>query len=503
MPNILGISASLRNARVTSNSNLCKDLLKIKTKDRLIEYLKQQGKFLVDSFLRENIDNESYLLAFEKLRSKAKDQGLSNSEAALACGLWAALQNKCSIDYLSLSRHFPPNGEVKYQDELIAKVLKSDGLLISGPVYFGDRGSLVQSFIDFCYVNDEIKLHLQDKVYAGIAVGAKRNGGQETTLIYQMLDMANMGMLCVGNDSQTTSQYGGTAVAGDIGKLAEDSYGIDTCISTGSRIANVATIIKTTDSNLIKANIKIQMILLQDNKTREGLSYFSKWANKIREKYPNCEVTLWDALSQKVIRCIGCDICPIDVGKAEEYRCIITSKDDFFAKNHEQITDSDAILVCAYNPENRKEMISVYQQYMERTRYIRRDNYLYSDVLIAPFVLSELSARQNIHLRIMTSMVRHQTIIHHPLIGIFNEGNYINEKNIDKYSDNFIRSAVNISRGRHKSVVELDNIYKPDGYVISKEKTNKDIKTGKLQLFNDKKKKSIRMKRNQRINSGI
>ena len=503
MAKILGISASLRNARLTSGSNLCSDLLEIKSKETLIKYLRDQGKLLVDSFLAENANGESYLLAFEKLRTRAKDQGLSNSEAALACGLWASIQKKCSIDYLSLSRHFPPNGEVKFQDELTSKILKADGLLISGPVYFGDRGSLVQSFIDFCHTNDEIKLHLQGKVYAGIAVGAKRNGGQETTLIYQMLDMANMGMLSVGNDTQTTSQYGGTAVAGDIGKLAEDNYGIDTCISTGNRIAHVAKIIKRKDSNISQPIIKIQMLVLQDNKNREGLSYFNKWAKKIGEIYPNVEITLWDALSQKVIRCIGCDICPIDVGKAEEYRCIISSKDDFFAKNHEQLYDSDAILVCAYNPGNRKDMISVYQQYMERTRYIRRDNYLYSDVLVAPFVISELSARQNMHLRIMTSMVRHQTIIHHPIIGIFNEGNFINEKTVSKYSENFIRTAIDIVGGRHKAESDLDNIYKPDGYVISREKTNIDIQTGKLQFFIDKKKQSMRIKRDKKIKGHI
>ena len=96
---------------------------------------------------------------------------------------------------------------------------------------------------------------------------------------------------------------------------------------------------------------------------------------------------------------------------------------------------------------------------MERTRYIRRDNYMYSDVLVAPFVLSELSARQNMHLRIMTSMVRHQTIIHHPIIGIFYEGSYINEKTVTKYSENFIRSAIDIVKGRYKAEFDLDNIY--------------------------------------------
>ena len=144
----------------------------------------------------------------------------------MVCGLWAASQEGCEIDHLSLARHFPPTGKIVHAEEVKKKILDSDAFLISGPVYFGDRGSLVQSFIDFCYQDDEILSHLQGKVYAGISVGAKRNGGQETSLIYQTLDMVNMGMLAVGNDSQTTSQYGGTVVAGDIGKLTDDDYGI-------------------------------------------------------------------------------------------------------------------------------------------------------------------------------------------------------------------------------------------------------------------------------------
>ena len=43
--------------------------------------------------------------------------------------------------------------------------------------------------------------------------GAKRNGGQETALIYQLVDFINLGMLGAGNDSQRLS---GTIVAGDV-----------------------------------------------------------------------------------------------------------------------------------------------------------------------------------------------------------------------------------------------------------------------------------------------
>jgi len=84
---------------------------------------------LVESFLEANTEAGSYMDAFEKLRAKAKNQGLSNSEAALACGLWSCLQKGCDIDYASLSRHFPPAGDIKHPEELKEKLLLCDRYL--------------------------------------------------------------------------------------------------------------------------------------------------------------------------------------------------------------------------------------------------------------------------------------------------------------------------------------------------------------------------------------
>ena len=180
------------------------------------------------------------------------------------------------------------------------------------------------------------------------------------------------------------------------------------------------------------------MLLLQDSKDRKGLKYFNLWISDMKKVHPDIEIVFWDVVSEKVIRCIGCDICPTDVGVPKDYRCIIKRKDDFMMKYHKEIVDADALLICAYSPENRKELLSYYQQFVERTRYIRRDNYLYSDLLVSPFVISELSARQNMHIRILTSFIRHQTILTHPIIGMIQDGIYINENEVRDNSIEFI-----------------------------------------------------------------
>jgi hypothetical protein len=58
----------------------------------------------------------------------------------------------------------------------------------------------------------------------------------------------------------------------------------------------------------------------------------------------------------------------------------VTSADDFFVKHHSELLDADAILVGAYCPEDRSTVKSVYQQFIERTRYLRRDNYAFEDL---------------------------------------------------------------------------------------------------------------------------
>lgn len=503
---ILGLSGSLRNARISSKSALCDDIKGINSKEELIKYLEYQSKILVEAYLNssgESDNKDSYLEVFENLKKMARDQGLSNSEAALVSGLWGVVRKGCDIDYASLARYFLPDGQIRHSLELKNKILSCDGLLISGPVYFGDRGSLVQSFIDFCHCDDDILQHLKNKVYAGISVGAKRNGGQETTLIYQMLDMVNMGMLSVGNDSLTTSQYGGTVVAGDIGRLTDDRYGIDTCISTGYRIAHVAQLEVSSRHKTIASACKpkIHLLLLQDSADRKGLGYFNNWIKTVNKEFMNVEILLWDVLSEKVLRCIACDICPTDIGNAEDYRCIISKKDDFFVNYHEKILDADALLLCAYSPMNRKELLSSYQQFMERTRYIRRDNYQFSDLLVAPFVISELSARQNIHIRMMTSIIRHQTILSHPLIGMIHDGRLINEEELQHNSLNFIDIAIKLARESVESAETNENVYQPVGYLISQNKLGKDKASGRLQKTLDSSMLSRKKKQKERLSS--
>ena len=486
-PKILGLAGSLRNARYGPGSDqFLQDLRGIDSKDELKEYLEKQTQFRLQDFVDAGRSKgDSFDKIYANIRKLRGVRGLSNSEGSLAAALWGTKQEGCEIDHTSLSKHFPMSGDVRDGAALKTKILGADAIILSSPVYFGDRSSLAQSLVEFISADKELVKSCKDKIFAGLSVGAKRNGGQETSLIYLLLDMVNLNFLVVGNSSRTTSQYGGTTVAGDVGKMHRDEYGIETCIGTGERVGRVAKIAEKSKKfdAVLSSPLRVQLWLLQDEDGSKGEAYFQKWAEDMQSKRNNLDIELVNLTKEEIVRCIACDICPTHPGTLDEYRCIITSKNDAFVKMHEKLVGADAVLLCAYSPEDRSNINSVYQQFIERTRYIRRDNYAFSDLLFAPFVVSELGARQNLHLRMITSAIRHHTIIHHPIIGMINDGQLLQSENLEEQSLSFIDKAMELTVGRLLNERQQDLLYNPVGYEISKQKNDEDILSGRMRQY--------------------
>ena len=483
---VLGVSASLRNARYGANhGRLADELGDIEDQESLKTYLRQQGQFLLSEFFeKRRAENAEFSEIYRELRAARSDRGLSNSEAALAAALWGAKQHDDSIDlrHLGLAAYFGSNGELLKESELREAVLWADAIVLSGPVYFGDRGSLAQSFFEFLVRDDACRRATEGKVFGGVTVGAKRNGGQETALIYQMIDACNLSMLAVGNDHTTTSQYGGTAVAGDVGTFHDDDYGIKTCVGTGMRAASVAGMLKAGATRPLVDKVRIGVWVLQDSDDHHGLETIEVLRQKVADHVPNAEVEICDFTTTKVHPCIACDICPIDVGKPEEYRCIIKQRDDVFVQEHERLLSYDGILVAAYSPRDRSSINSIYQRFIERTRYLRRDDYRFSDRLCAPLVISELGANQNLHIRMLTSMVRHDTVIHHPVLAFEQGGKLLNQDEAVKNMVSFCRQAERLAAGRLQTSdsQQSDRAYNPVGYIVSSEKAESDRNSDKF-----------------------
>ena len=262
--------------------------------------------------------------------------------------------------------------------------------------------------IDFIQNDENLKASLEGKVYAGLSVGAKRNGGQETSLVYNLYDFVRLGMLGVGNSSETTSQYGGTCVAGDIGMAYKDDYGIKTSMGTGKRLAEV--VVYNNQNVELKSKSNILLLLLQDKN-----DIAMNICNEIVASFPHENFKVISVFNEKILPCIACDICPTHVDLDNIYRCIVTNKNDCFDELHNELFDFDAIIPVVYSPLNRSGMQTSYQTFLERTRYLRRGDYLWSNVVISPLIIEDIGAQDNYAMRCLTAFVRHHTIINKPL----------------------------------------------------------------------------------------
>jgi multimeric flavodoxin WrbA len=473
---LLGVAASLRNARWgAGNEELIERLKQIPNEKELMDYLTQESELHLSNFLKAGREEEkSFLEIYKNLRANKGDKGLSNSEVALAAALWRAYQENVEIEHLSLAEYFLANGQNRNLPELREKILSADGLLVSGPVYFGDRGSLAQELIEMIKREPKLQEALKGKLYGGIAVGAKRNGGQETTLIYQMLDFVTLGMKAVGNDSETTSQYGGTGLAGDVGTMHKDSYGLKTSMGTGRRMAKI--IRRDGYSKILKGPINILFVVLQDS---DGYGL-----RKIRELIEpfgdEISFSILDVVSKKVIRCLACDICPTDIDLDEKYRCIINSNSDDFEEMHRELLGHDAIIPVTLSLKNSNDVVNNYQVFIERTRYLRRGDYVFSDWVTAPLSFEEIGVQEYYSIRMLTSMIRHHTVMLKPMVGHLYEGRVLNWDQLREDFKNLIKHTHGVVAARLAEIGESEaSKYNPVGYVLSSDKDVEDERLNK------------------------
>ena len=407
---------------------------------------------------------------YHNLQKQRSDQGLSYSEIVLAAGLWGSRQQGCQIEHVGLSSYFHANvrGVVR-PEELKAKLVNADAILLATPVYFGDRSSVAHDLIEMIRTDPELVNAVKGKVFAGISVGAKRNGGQETTLIYQLLDLIAMGMLGVGNDSETTSQYGGTGHAGDVGTAGDDTYGLGTSVGAGKRLGHVAEILKNCEDVTLDGPLRIHVWILQDSMgsaKREVQQFIDSLSSS--SDVP-AEFTVLDVTESDVHRCIACDICPTDVDRDEVYRCIIHRKQDALKINHSLFLEPDAVIVVADSPIDTGNLASSYQRFMERTRYLRRGDYVLSDVVVAPLIFEELGSKGNLHLRMLTSMLRHHTIMTQPIIAYRQHGAMLNREQMMSDLKWFISQVARVVAGRGAMLGRKPPVthYAPVGYALS------------------------------------
>ncbi len=493
---ILGIAASLRNARWGAGKlSLVDKLRAIESKEELVAYLASESQLHIENYLdagrREGRD---FLDVYDNLMKNRGDSGLCNSEVLLAAGLWAAHKEGAEIDHVSLAEHFTASGQQRECEILRTKLLEADGLLVSGPIYFGDRGSLAESLIQFIAADPELRAAMRGKVYGGLSVGSKRNGGQETTLIYQMFDMVSLGLLAVGNDSDSTAQYGGTGQAGDVGTVHKDSYGIDTSMGTGRRVARVLKQLKAKPA--LHDSPRTLFLVLQDEKNIGERAV--KWLATRFER--NMQSTVLNLSRKSIARCLACDICPTHIGPDEEYRCAINSMNDAMRELHRNFLYHDLIVPVAVSTRN-AVVDSKYQLFIERTRYLRRADFIWNDLMVAPLVLEEQGGYRLLPVRMLTSFIRHHSVMAKPMIGYLNDGEVSNRDLIAEDLSHTLGFAARLTAGRLSLGKEtaIGRRYNQIGYVLSADKDAEDERMQRRRLAGEARRDRLIAEAEQRL----
>jgi len=181
------------------------------------------------------------------------------------------------------------------------------------------------------------------------------------------------------------------------------------------------------------------------------------------------DVSVLNPVGRKIRPCIACDICPTHIGPDEEYRCIIGRADDGMKELHHRLLTPDILMPALYSPKGRDGLVSVYQEFMERTRYLRRGDYVFTDRLVAPLIFAELGTGEHLDVRVMTSFIRHHTVMCRPIVGWIKDGKLINAEDVDAGIARAVAEGRRLTAGRlASSAMELAGTqYRPVGYVLA------------------------------------
>jgi len=120
--------------------------------------------------------------------------------------------------------------------QVAEKLAGAQGVVVGSPVYFGGVSAQLKAFMDRTrYLRR--KEVLKDKVGGAIAVGAARNGGQETTIQQIHNFFFIQGMIVVSDEE--SMHYGGTGYAKKRKEAEEDKEGLKTSRNLGRHVASV------------------------------------------------------------------------------------------------------------------------------------------------------------------------------------------------------------------------------------------------------------------------
>jgi multimeric flavodoxin WrbA len=408
---------------------------------------------LLLSLVRDARGFDSFVGSIARFAVKSKKPHIevTNTELCAGAALLAAKEAGAEIDFFPLVSIFPRREvplvdwdsegiglpgdivhydfldiDMKLKSALVEKIKSADAVILSSPVYFGDRSSVSNKIMQIALEQNLF----EKKIVATVSAGAKRNGGQETTNIFHLGEALSLGAYAVGN-GPTSCQYGGTVVAGDPGFAALDRLGLETCYGTGKRAAQCAKLFGLIPQTTAPVT-NIVALVAMDNPSRDLAQLIASYAREVTAGSPNVRIHVLQLLDGQIERCIACGICPIpellhEGEKWDSYACIINTQRDSMASVRDVILQSDGLLIAGLNFKDMSRVLYRYQAFTERTRFLRRNDFEFTNLPVASFVLEEVGATANpiFGLKVMTSYMRHNTIVCPPIKEVRHAGSVL------------------------------------------------------------------------------
>lgn len=139
--------------------------------------------------------------------------------------------------------------------ELYPKLMWADAIIVGSPVYAMNMTPQLSAFFSRWRPLHHVKRGvMRNKLFAGIAVGGKRNGGQEMTVSAMAHAAFARGLIVIGNEPGFYS--GGMVWSRDNGYqgVEEDEIGKDSVIQLGKRVAEIARIMELGRNSFVDRN---------------------------------------------------------------------------------------------------------------------------------------------------------------------------------------------------------------------------------------------------------
>jgi multimeric flavodoxin WrbA len=178
------------------------------------------------------------------------------------------------------------------------------------------------------------------------------------------------------------------------------------------------------------------------------------------------EFTFLNLVGHTIYRCVACDVCPSPRHRQKHkdqkspYNCIVQVKTDEMKNIQKDLNSSDATILVGVNTHD--DLIYRYQAFMERTRYIRRENFELTNRVIFGMLINNVGSFNNpLHnLKVLTSFIRHNMFVVKSIEVMRHEEKIIYQDSIK----NQIEIIRQIKSGRNQT--NYDKIcYKATGYV--------------------------------------